>query len=233
MIWTALLLGAVGSLHCVGMCGPLALAMQGKTTSWGQVVMERLAYNMGRTLTYMVLGALAGFLGHGLVWVVGYQVYITAVLGIMLLLIGVFSVNPERYVLKIPYLGSFFQSLRKSMGKFLRKTGIHNYFTTGILNGFLPCGLVYMAMFNAVALGNSWEGAMYMLMFGLGTTPLMLVVTIAGHSLKSKVAPILRKLYPAVFIIMGSMLVWRAYNIGTAETIANPIEANESGVQCH
>lgn len=234
MIWTAFVLGFVGSFHCLGMCGPIAMALHGKDASKSKIVAERLLYNLGRALTYTLMGAFAGVLGKGLTWVVGYQVYLTVILGVLLVLIGVFSLNPEKFLLKIPLIGQWFTFVRKQLGQFMREAGWHSFFTIGLMNGFLPCGLVYMALVNAVAIGTVSGGATYMLMFGLGTLPLMLGVAIAGEFVNTNYRSYVKRLYPMVFVLMGGILLWRAYNVGTSSNITDKaVTSSEQEIICH
>ncbi|MEH0158514.1 sulfite exporter TauE/SafE family protein [Limibacter armeniacum] len=236
MLWTAFILGFVGSFHCLGMCGPIAMAMQGKQGNHNHwhTVLERLLYNLGRSVTYALLGGIAGLLGKSLVWLIGYQVYIAAILGVMLLLVGLFSVNPETFLMKIPVLGSWFGVVRKQLGKLLREAGLHNFFTIGLLNGFLPCGLVYMALVNAVAIGSMTQGMSYMLMFGIGTMPLMLSAALAGQFVSMNFRNHVKRLYPYVFVLMGGLLIFRAYNVGTSSNITDDMTlSNKTEMICH
>lgn len=230
---TALGLGFAGSFHCLGMCGPIALAIQGGNVSGPKVILDRLLYNLGRAFTYSLLGAFAGLIGHGLSWLVGYQVYLTLFLGMMMIAFGVFSVNPDKLLKLIPFLGDWFQFVRKQLGKFMRQAKWHTFFSIGVLNGFLPCGLVYMAMITALSTGNVTEGMGYMFAFGLGTIPMMFAVAVAGQFIETKVRNNVRKIYPVLFLAMGGLLLWRAYNIHQSSQEMKDKPADQVEMKCH
>ncbi|ANQ51131.1 sulfite exporter TauE/SafE family protein [Flammeovirga sp. MY04] len=230
---TALGLGFAGSFHCLGMCGPIALAIQGGQTSGPKLFLDRLLYNLGRAITYGFLGAIAGLIGHGLSWLVGYQVYLTVFLAVMMIAFGIFTINPDKLLNMVPFLGGWFQWIRKQLGKFMRDAKWYNFFTIGVLNGFLPCGLVYMAMIAALSTGNAFEGMSYMIAFGMGTIPMMFGVAVAGQFLEAKVRSKVKKIYPVLFLAMGALLMMRAYNIheSSKELAEKPMEQVE--MKCH
>ncbi|WP_281613392.1 sulfite exporter TauE/SafE family protein [Flammeovirga sp. SubArs3] len=230
---TALGMGFAGSFHCLGMCGPIALAIQGGKSQGPQQIFDRLLYNFGRATTYTLLGGFAGLLGQGLSWLVGYQVYLTAFLGVMMLAFGVFAVNPDKLLSFIPFLGGWFQFVRKQLGKFLRNAKWYNFFSIGIMNGFLPCGLVYMAMIAALSTSSISEGMSYMFMFGLGTIPMMFAVAVAGQFIETKVRNQVRRIYPVLFLAMGSLLLLRAYNIHQSSQQMTDKPMEEVEMKCH
>ncbi len=213
MYIAALLTGFLGSFHCLGMCGPIALALNGGQGVRWQAILERLLYNFGRAFTYALLGAIVGFLGQSLVWVVGYQVYISWVLGVFLILAGIFAIDPDRLLVKIPGMHSWLQQLRQMLGKYLNKGGKSTFFTLGVINGLLPCGLVYMGLAGALATGSLPDGMLYMFIFGLGTMPALLFVSFAGKFINKHLRGKMRKLYPVMFVALGLFIIFRASNI--------------------
>ncbi len=214
MYWAALILGFFGSFHCLGMCGPIALALNGGQPPGGRVVVERVLYNLGRAVTYSLLGASAGLLGKGLVLVAGYHAYLSLVLGGGLVLVGLFAANPEKFLAKTPFVAGWFKALRTMLAGYLNKNGIQAFFMVGLLNGLLPCGLVYMGLVGAVATGGFFEGMAYMLVFGLGTFPAMLAVALAGSFFSLKSRGMVKKIYPALFVGLGIFLMLRGYQTG-------------------
>lgn len=207
MLYTAFTFGLLGSLHCVGMCGPLALAMP--FGSKGDRVVRILVYNGGRILTYGMLGALMGFLGQG-VFLVGLQSWLTLALGILLVAVGLFSVQLEFNFWSLPVLSTWYLKLKAAFGRLMSKNGYQSLFGLGLLNGLLPCGLVYLALAGALTTANWQSGISYMVMFGLGTLPLLLAVTLIGQLSGRKIQGYLRKAYPVVLTLMGGFLIWRA-----------------------
>lgn len=207
MLFTAFTFGLLGSLHCIGMCGPLALALP-----FGQErgrVGRLLLYNAGRITTYATLGALMGFLGKG-VFLVGLQSWLTLILGALLVAIGLFSVQVELKIWSSPLLSSFYVRLKSAFARLVNKTGLSAIFSLGMLNGLLPCGLVYLALAGALTTASWQSGVFYMMAFGLGTLPLLLAVTLLGQMSGLKIQKYLRKAYPVVLTLMGGFLIWRA-----------------------
>ncbi|GJM32873.1 MAG: membrane protein [Saprospiraceae bacterium] len=208
MLWTAFTIGLFGSLHCVGMCGPIALALPYQKQSRLYGVWKVLLYNLGRTTTYVFLGVLIGLLGEGL-FLAGMQRWLSIGIGITLLVIALFSIPVESRLLQSPMIGRFFLSLKTSLGKLLNKDASSNFFKIGLLNGFLPCGLVYMAIVGALTMGSIQGGATYMLLFGLGTIPLMLGTALAGQMAGFRIRNQLKRLYPIFLIALAILFIFR------------------------
>ncbi|MEZ4961806.1 MAG: sulfite exporter TauE/SafE family protein [Saprospiraceae bacterium] len=206
---TAFTIGLFGSLHCVGMCGPIALAVGGQCSVVG--IRPLLLYNLGRTFTYSVLGLLIGLIGKGL-FIAGLQQSLSIVVGIMLLAVALFSINVEQKIVNIPFMARLLFSLKSGMGRWLKKRGGAGSFMVGTFNGLLPCGLVYMAMVGALSTGNWWSGAAYMALFGLGTFPLMLLTGLAGHQISLKARAFLQKAYPIFLVLFALLFIFRGMN---------------------
>ena len=211
-LYTALILGLSGSLHCVGMCGPIALALPLSTRErmsvWGQAAI----YHSGRILTYGLMGLLFGMLGRGIA-LAGWQKSISIGLGIMILAGVFFSWSIEHQVVKIPGLNRFLQTIKKQLGKNLRINTPSATFRVGMLNGLLPCGLVYVALFGAISTGDLLAGGLYMLVFGLGTTPLIFSLMIAGKRLPLSWKGVLAKLSPVLLTIVALLLIYRGVHL--------------------
>lgn len=209
--WTAFTLGLVGSLHCVGMCGPIAMALPYQSSYRWQVAGKMLLYQSGRILTYTLLGTVLGLFGMGM-FIAGIQTYVSLILGILLVIIVLFSWNMESQLLKIPALQRLNQWVKQQLGHLLRKPGFSSLFLVGMLNGLLPCGLVYMAIIGALTTHNIAEGAIYMASFGLGTLPLMLATSVAGQFIGISWRNRLRKLIPVVLLAIAALLIMRGVN---------------------
>ncbi|PSR12500.1 MAG: sulfite exporter TauE/SafE family protein [Bacteroidetes bacterium] len=207
MLFTAFIFGLLGSLHCVGMCGPLALALP-----FGQQpgrVGALLLYNFGRITTYTAMGGLMGFLGQG-VFLVGLQSWVSLLLGGLLLAIGLFSVQVEFNIWNAPLLAGGYVRLKSAFARLVKQTGFSAIFSLGMLNGLLPCGLVYLALAGALTVGNWWAGMLYMTAFGLGTLPLLLTFTLLGQRIGKIGQGYLRRAYPIALAGVGIFLIWRA-----------------------
>ena len=205
---TAFTIGLFGSIHCVGMCGPIALALPyGDTSRWG-LLRGALYYNFGRILTYVALGLLIGVIGQGLA-LAGWQRYYSIGLGVLLLLAAVLAWQPETWLARQPVFGRLYLVLKTRLGRSLRGSGTGAFWRTGLLNGLLPCGLVYLAIAGALnSPGPLWSAA-YMALFGLGTMPLMLLAIAGGQLAGARVRSRLRQLYPAFLILLGLLFIYR------------------------
>jgi hypothetical protein len=207
-LWTAFTIGLFGSLHCAGMCGPIAVAAGGGKR---QLLGNALSYNLGRTVTYSLLGMLIGLIGKGL-FLAGFQKYLSIAAGIGLLAIAVFSINVETELLSIPSLNRLIFRLKANLGIFLKQHGGNAAFMVGLLNGLLPCGLVYMAMVGAVSTGGVFPAMGYMALFGLGTVPMLLVTGLAGQWASLWARNALRKAYPFFIVFFGLLFLFRGLN---------------------
>ncbi|WP_224997660.1 sulfite exporter TauE/SafE family protein [Cesiribacter sp. SM1] len=210
--WSAVLIGFLGSMHCVAMCGPLALAVPaGKTSAaWLQ---GRLLYQAGRLLTYAALGAVVGALGQSIA-LAGWQQGLSVAGGILLLLFALSPSRVERFVGGAGFFGKPLYRLKQSMAAVLRRRYKLSGFLLGLLNGLLPCGLVYLGLAGALVTGSAVTGATYMAAFGAGTLPAMLVVVVAGNWLRGGWQLQLRRLAPTAAFVMGLALVARGLELG-------------------
>ena len=181
-----ILLGLLGSLHCAGMCGPVAVALPLNNQSWFSRISGGLLYNGGRIITYAALGAAFGLAGMGLA-LGGVQQWISITIGAVMIL---FVLIPRLGAAgkKISVLTESISGLLKQpFVKLFRIRTYSSLFTIGLLNGFLPCGLVYIALAGALLMSRVYEGAFYMVFFGLGTIPMMLAIAVAGNILSQKI----------------------------------------------
>lgn len=209
MLWTALLLGLAGSLHCAGMCGPLALALPAGGGGRARFLAGRLAYNGGRLVTYGALGAVLGLAGRSLA-LAGVQRGVSVAAG-LLLIAGVWLLP------RAGGAGSAFRivgGLKRALAGLLRRPGLPSLGLLGLLNGLLPCGLVYAAGAASLAAGGAGAGALYMVVFGLGTVPMMLALGLGGRALPVTWRLRLTAAVPAVVCVVGGLLVLRGLALG-------------------
>mgnify|MGYP002631782212 CR=1 FL=1 len=212
-IWTGFLIGFLGSFHCVGMCGPIALALPIGSNSNTQLVIGRILYNLGRSFTYALFGALFGLFGKG-IELAGLQMYASIALGVSILL---YYVIPSKYkgklVLTKPFL--VVNNFVKRGFTRLTKTGSPQaLFIFGIINGFLPCGFVYVALAAAITTGGGLSGALYMFLFGLGTAPIMFATSLVGKFLSVKLKQRMNKLIPVFAILLAVIFILRGLSLG-------------------
>lgn len=208
MLITAFTIGLFGSLHCVGMCGPIALALpQGQQSKWASV-WRMLLYNFGRTITYVLMGVVIGLLGEG-IFLAGAQKWLSISAGILLIIVAIFSIPVESKLMRLSIIGQAYLWLKKTLAKFLGRNSRLAFFQTGMLNGLLPCGLVYMAIVGAMTMGSVSGGAAYMFLFGLGTVPLMLFTALAGNMVSLKIRNKLKKAYPFFIFSLALLFIFR------------------------
>lgn len=208
-LWTAFLLGLVGSAHCAGMCGPLALALPATGNTRATFLAGRVLYNLGRLVTYATLGALFGLLGQSFAFA-GFQQWISLAAGAAIL-IGLLA--SSRFALGLPAVTAV-GWLKSSFSKLLQQRSLGSVFLLGLLNGLLPCGLVYAAVAGATATGSFLGGALAMLAFGLGTVPMMLGFSLAGPRLHTLLRFRLQRFMPASLVLVGVLLVLRGLALG-------------------
>lgn len=205
----AFILGLVGSLHCAGMCGPLALALPAGGGGAGMFLLGRAAYNLGRVVTYCLLGTIFGLLGHSFV-LAGIQRWASIGLG-MLLLAGLMT--SRRLALWAPMTG-LVARLKTAMAALLRDRSVFSLAALGLLNGLLPCGLVYVACAGAATTSSALSGAEYMAAFGLGTVPMLLAISLSGRLVPMNLRLHLRKAIPVSVFLLAALLILRGMSLG-------------------
>ncbi len=201
-----LTIGFFGSWHCLGMCGPLALALPYRDSGLGARVVKSLLYNLGRTITYIIIGLILASIGQRMA-MAGFQRGFSIVVGSVLIYFLLVPRHYKRLALKIEQTSIISIVKRQIQQQFAQK-GLLTFFFAGLFNGFLPCGMVYMA--GAAALGSvSVEsGSMLMLGFGVGTWPMMLGVALSSQiRLLPSVQP--TKWIVSMMFLFGVVMIWR------------------------
>lgn len=213
LLWTAFIVGLVGSAHCAGMCGPIALALPLRSDNWFTRVSGGLIYNLGRIITYMILGSVFGILGKGL-HMAGFQLWASIIIGVLMISMVVIPLIFRQ----MPSLNNVFEGYSARMlGGFkslFRNGTTGSLFGIGLLNGLLPCGLVYVAVAGAINTGDVVSAMMYMALFGMGTIPVMLMVSLAGSMISIKWRIFINKLSPYVIILLGILFILRGLSLG-------------------
>ncbi|MES3017167.1 MAG: sulfite exporter TauE/SafE family protein [Bacteroidota bacterium] len=222
----AFFIGLFGSLHCVAMCGPLVMAIPFPGNVWFGIV-QKIIYQLGRILTYAFLGFLAGSFGS-LFNILGLQQALSFVSGSILLLIAFyhFTGRTSKRVSKL--YQKLFAPLAAFMGRWMSRP--YGGIFAGMLHGLIPCGMVYMAIAGSLDTGSSFGGSEFMFYFGLGTTPLLLLTSLAPVVLKKLRVP--RLLIPALFLVAGSFLIIRAVNL-EIPYISSPVKISSEVSTCN
>ena len=210
-LWTAFTIGIIGSLHCLGMCGPIAMAMPYQAKSKWLTALNIMQYHLGRVITYAILGGIIGLVGRG-IFLAGMQRSFSIGAGILLLVMAVFSLRVSSNLVSIPVVNRIFFWIKSTMGHLLKDKSASSILLIGMLNGLLPCGLVYMAIVGAVSTGDVVRGMGYMALFGLGTVPMVFVASIAGTFAGLRLRNTLRKLVPVFLLAFAVLLIMRGLN---------------------
>ena len=213
LIFSALALGFASGFHCIGMCGPIALSLGLTKKQATNYYLQNLTYQFGRIVTYSFLGAILGTVGKGF-QMAGFQQYLTIGVGILLIVMAVFSFGGKDFASKIPFLSQSLLKVKMNLGKLLQKADYRSRFTTGILNGFLPCGMVYMALTASLASGGIWQSATFMALFGLGTLPFMFAIVLLGNLMTTAFRIKILKFVPVMMIVLGGLFILRGLEIG-------------------
>ncbi len=227
IIVTALIMGLTGSLHCAGMCGPIALIMPFHSLAGVKKWLAILLYHVGRITVYAALGVTLYSFKSFFNPVI--QQYISIILGITLLLVGLLTFMPGSKVnIYFPWTGF----VQKKLGKLLARPGLSTLFLTGMLNGLLPCGLVYMALSLSMTAQGQAQAILVMYSFGIGTIPMLVAITV----LKSRVhfaSSRIRQLVPVALFFMSALFILRGMNLGVPYLSPEiSIEHNEVKARC-
>jgi sulfite exporter TauE/SafE len=212
---TAFIIGFLGSFHCIGMCGPIVLALPGvKLSSWS-FYKGRFLYNIGRVITYSFLGAIFGFLGNRIA-LFGTQQIVSIVLGIIIILLVITPRKFRSKFLSLPLINYYNSKLKSLFTSFFKKGSSVSLFTIGMLNGFLPCGFVYIGIAGAIAVSSNGilNSVLFMALFGLGTIPAMFGTSLIGNIITLNFKQRLLKLTPVFALILGLIFVFRGLNLG-------------------
>ncbi|WP_293296799.1 sulfite exporter TauE/SafE family protein [Allomuricauda sp.] len=234
MLTSALVLGLLGSLHCLGMCGPIAFMLPLDQTNQVKKTAQLSIYHFGRLLAYGVIGVLFGLLGKGLS-LFGIQQKLSIGIGalmIVLVLVPAKYLNGHKLLTPIY---SIIGKVKSKLGAELKKKTPDTFLTIGFLNGFLPCGLVYMALLGAIAMGSPVEGGLYMMIFGLGTVPLMSLVVYSRGMFNTSIKSKIQKLIPVFVVIIGVLFIVRGLGLGIPYVSPKqaPADAVSSTIECH
>jgi len=234
MVLTALILGLLGSLHCLGMCGPIAFMLPLDRESQFQKLFQLSLYHLGRLLSYALMGLAFGMVGKGL-QLFGIQQKLSIGMGILMILLVLL---PARYFGKVSItkpLYALVGKVKSRLGNELKKRTPDTFLTIGLLNGFLPCGLVYMALFGAIAMGNPGLGSLYMFLFGLGTLPLMTAVVYMGSFFGTNMKSRIRRWIPVFVMIIGVLFIIRGLGLGIPYVSPKPVtpEMVSADMECH
>jgi len=232
MLWVAFTLGLFGSLHCLGMCGPIAIGFQRfQPEGKAKLFVNAFAYNLGRILTYGILGLTLGLIGQAL-WVSGLQKAVSIVAGILFIILFLLSMDLEQFFFRFSFFKNLFQKYNQFVTKSFSAKMYHNGFFLGIINGLIPCGLVYLALAGAFLEKTMVSSVIFMLVFGLGTLPMMGFISLGGGLLSVKAKAKFKKITPYLQLAMGVWFLYRGILIDYPMDIDFYLGLKE-GPMCH
>ena len=233
MLYTALLFGLISSFHCIGMCGPIAMMLPIDRSNQTKKVLQILLYHLGRLTAYGMLGLFFGILGKGL-FLAGFQQKLSIFVGIMMI---IFVIVPEKRLAQYNFSKPIYKLISKvksHLGAQFKRKSPDALFTIGLLNGFLPCGMVYAALFGAIAMQSELLGVAYMVLYGIGTIPMMSAVVLLSNFITVPVRNRIQKLIPIVVILIGSLFIVRGMGLDipyiSPNTTSLVVQANPD---CH
>jgi hypothetical protein len=212
MLYTALLFGLIASLHCVGMCGPIAMMLPLDRNNEAKKGTQIITYHIGKLSAYGLLGLIFGLLGRSF-YLAGIQQQLSIFVGILMIMV---AVVPEKEFAKYNFSKPIYRIITKvksSLGQQFKSKSYQSLFTIGLLNGFLPCGMVYVAIFGAIAMQSISMGIVYMLLFGLGTIPLLTAVIYISNLLSFSFRGTLQKMIPLVAVLIGMLFIIRGLGL--------------------
>lgn len=195
------------------MCGAISVMLPVDHHNQVKKAIQLLIYHIGKILAYGTIGLLFGFFGKR-IYIAGYQQQLAIIIG---LLIIIFALVPERVLMQYNFSKPIYRAIAKvksALGKQFKKKSYGSLFTIGYLNGFLPCGMVYVALFGATAMQSEWMGMLYMILFGLGTVPLLVTVAYANQFLSTSIRSMLQKGIPYVAVLIGMLFILRGLGLG-------------------
>jgi len=226
-------LGLAGSLHCVGMCGPLALALPVQQATVAGRITAYTAYNAGRVVTYMLLGTLAGLISTAFS-LAGWQQVFSILSGLLLLGLSLLYLFKKKLLRRniFPGLQSFMQ---RQLVRLAHTQKVSTYALLGMANGLLPCGMLYVALASALVTGDGLHGSLFMAGFGLATLPAMLLLLVAGSFISFRTRAGFQKVAPYLVLLVSLLLVARGMGLGIAwlSPALEPATGNKAAAACH
>lgn len=230
-ILAGLSLGMLSGFHCIGMCGPIAVALPVNQLSKSGRIAGIFFYHGGRVITYMLIGLLFSLMGRS-IYIAGWQQYLSIGLGILFLTIATSRffrrTNPHP-----AFATKFYRPVQKAMAYALGIKKLPGLLLLGIVNGLLPCGMVYIAVAASLTAASVWQGMAFMGFYGIGTLPLMMLLSFFSYKVHFETRNYLKKLFPVVIALMGVIFILRGLNLGIP--FISPImpEASAEPIKCH
>lgn len=233
MLWSAVIFGLLGSFHCIGMCGPIAFMLPVDHSNSTKKALQIVTYHIGRLLAYSLIGLVFGLIGKRL-YIFGIQQHLSISIGILMIIVVLIPTQVfNKYNFSKP-IYKLLSKVKSALGKALKKKTADTFLTIGFLNGFLPCGLVYMAVFASLTTEKALLGSLYMTLFGLGTIPLMTSAVYLGRFLNTTIKQRITKAIPVFVVIIGLLFILRGLGLGIPYLSPSPVyDIVNSAIDCH
>ncbi len=231
VILSGLILGFISSFHCVGMCGPIAFSLPIHYLPRSKKLFGILFYNIGRVVTYSLLGLLFGYIGHQ-IFLQGFQQWFSIILGIIILVILLQSIISKK-ILHLNFFDKINIQLQQFIGKYIQQKQLYGMFLIGIANGLLPCGMVYFAIAGALATGSIIGGVVFMASYGLGTMPFMVMLSYFGFMISISLRNTMKKIVPYFVAVMAVLLILRGMNLGIPYISPYFDNTSDKAIICH
>lgn len=212
MLYTAFIFGLISSFHCVGMCGPIAMMLPVDRKNEAKRVVQISLYHLGKLTAYGLLGLIFGLVGKSF-YLAGLQQQLSIILGILMIVV---AVVPEKIFAKYNFSKPIYKIITKiksSLGQHFKNKSYRSLFTIGLLNGFLPCGMVYVAIFGAIAMQSVTLGILYMILFGIGTIPLLTAIVYLSNIFSFSFRKTIQNMIPIVAILIGMLFIIRGLGL--------------------
>ena len=212
MLYSAFIFGLISSFHCVGMCGPIAMMLPVDRNNEAKKITQIITYHIGKLTAYGILGLVFGLLGRSF-YLAGMQQQLSIIVGVLMIVV---ALVPEKIFAKYNFSKPIYKVITKvksSLGQQFKNKSYKSLFTIGLLNGFLPCGMVYVAIFGAIAMQSVSLGVLYMILFGIGTIPMLTAVIYVSNLLSFSFRGTLQKMIPVVAVVIGMLFIIRGLGL--------------------
>jgi len=194
------------------MCGPIAMMLPVDRNNEAKKVTQIITYHIGKLTAYGILGLIFGLLGRSF-YLAGMQQQLSIIVGVLMIVV---ALVPEKIFAKYNFSKPVYKIISKvksSLGQQFKNKSYKSLFTIGLLNGFLPCGMVYVAIFGAIAMQSVSLGVLYMLLFGIGTIPMLTAVIYISNVLSFSFRGTLQKIIPVVAVVIGMLFIIRGLGL--------------------
>ncbi len=212
ILFTGLFLGLASNVHCLGMCGPIAMILPlNRTNNW-TILGGTLQYNLARTLTYGLWGLLIGMVGMT-IQLFGILQWLSIFAGLALVVFA-WRKKLSGWFPRFSNPFGIQKGIQSLMGKAVRSKSRWRLMAFGAINGLLPCGMVYVALLNALLAEHASTSALAMVAFGVGTLPMMIFVPFMSNKLGAATRQRLNRSIPYILTVVGILIAVRGMNLG-------------------